>query len=165
MLKGDEGYGSGGDGGLNTLMSFSMNDNNFGLTADTWSNMYQGIYRANQVIANVPGIQMDPNLRTRIVAEAKFLRGLFYFNLTLYFGRPVLVLEPSTTALQPPNATPVQRLLQIYLQRMEVLIWGEPQKGRPLQCLEKRICNKKNISRPWMLLHGWLQGRVQAYII
>jgi tetratricopeptide (TPR) repeat protein len=113
MLKGDEGYGSGGDGGLNTLMSFSMNDNNFGLTADTWSNMYQGIYRANQVIANVPGIQMDPNLRTRIVAEAKFLRGLFYFNLTLYFGRPVLVLEPSTTSLQPPNATPEQAWAQV----------------------------------------------------
>ena len=36
MLKSDEGFGAGGDGGLNTLMSFSMNDNNFGLTADTW---------------------------------------------------------------------------------------------------------------------------------
>src|ERR671912_2128495 len=87
MLKGDEGFGSGGDGGLNTLMSLSMNDANFGLTADTWSNMYQGIYRANQVIAFVPGITMDETLKKRIVAEAKFLRGLFYFNLTLYFGR------------------------------------------------------------------------------
>ncbi|HZH95753.1 MAG TPA: RagB/SusD family nutrient uptake outer membrane protein [Flavisolibacter sp.] len=106
MLKGDEGFGSGGDGGLNTLMSFSMNDANFGLTADTWSNLYQGIYRANQVIANVPGIQMDATLQKRVVAEAKFLRGLFYFNLTLYFGRPPLVLEPSQPTLQPRNATP-----------------------------------------------------------
>jgi tetratricopeptide (TPR) repeat protein len=112
MLKSDEGYGSGGDGGLNTLMSFSMNDNNFGLTADTWSNMYQGIYRANQVIAYVPNIAMDETLKKRIVAEAKFLRGLFYFNLTLYFGRPVLVLEPSQPTLQPANATPEQAWAQ-----------------------------------------------------
>ncbi len=83
MLKGDEGFGSGGDGGLNTLMSFSMNDNNFGLTRDTWTNMYEGNYRANQVIANVPSISMDATLQKRIIAEAKFLRGLFYFNLTL----------------------------------------------------------------------------------
>jgi hypothetical protein len=113
MLKGDEGFGSGGDGGLNTLMSFSMNDNNFGLTADTWRNMYQGIYRANQVIAFVPGIQMDATLQKRIVAEAKFLRGLFYFNLTLYFGRPPLILEPSQPTLQPANATTEQAWAQV----------------------------------------------------
>jgi starch-binding outer membrane protein, SusD/RagB family len=113
MLRSDEGYGSGGDGGLNTLMSFSMDDNNFGLTADFWSNMYEGINRANQVITNVPGIQMDPTLQTRIIGEAKFLRGLFYFNLTLYFGRPPLVLEPSKIGLQPPNATPEQAWAQV----------------------------------------------------
>lgn len=113
MLKGDEGYGSGGDGGLNTLMSFSMNDNNFGLTRDTWINMYQGIYRANQVIAFVPGIQMDAALQKRVVAEAKFLRGLFYFNLTLYFGRPALILEPSQPGMQPANATTEQAWAQV----------------------------------------------------
>jgi starch-binding outer membrane protein, SusD/RagB family len=105
MLKSDEGYGSGGDGGLNTLMSFSMNDTNFGLTADTWKNMYEGIYRANQVIAYVPGISMDETLKKRVIAEAKFLRGLFYFNLTLYFGRPVIILEPSQPNMRPGNAT------------------------------------------------------------
>ena len=113
MLKSDEGFGAGGDGGLNTLMSFSMNDNNFGLTADTWSNMYEGIYRANQVIANVPSIAMDETLRNRLVGEATFLRGLFYFNLTLYFGRPPLVLEPSQPSVQPANATPEQAWAQV----------------------------------------------------
>lgn len=112
MLKGDEGYGSGGDGGLNTLMSFSMNDNNFGLTRDTWGNMYEGIYRANQVIAYVPEIAMEPTLQKRVVAEAKFLRGLFYFNLTLYFGRPPLILEPSQPSLRPANATPEEAWAQ-----------------------------------------------------
>lgn len=113
MLKGDEGYGSGGDGGLNTLMSFSMNDNNFGLTADTWSNMYVGIYRANQVIAYVPNINMDETLKKRLIGEAKFLRGFFYFHLTLYFGRPPLILEPSQPTMQPRNATTEEAYAQV----------------------------------------------------
>lgn len=113
MLKGDEGYGSGGDGGLNTLMSFSMNDANFGLTADTWSNLYTGIYRANQVIAYVPAISMDETLKKRTVGEAKFLRGLFYYYLTLYFGRPPLVLEPSQPSMQPGNATTEEAYAQV----------------------------------------------------
>jgi len=94
-------------------MSFSMNDNNFGLTADTWSNMYEGIYRANQVIAYVPGIPMDATLQKRVIAEAKFLRGIFYFNLTLYFGRPPLVLEPSQSTMRPANATTEQAWAQV----------------------------------------------------
>jgi tetratricopeptide (TPR) repeat protein len=113
MLKGDEGYGSGGDGGLNTLMSFSMNDTNFGLTADTWTNMYVGIYRANQVIAYVPAIQMDETLKKRVVAEAKFLRAFFYYHLTLYFGRPALILEPSQPTMNPGNATTEQAYAQV----------------------------------------------------
>ncbi len=113
MLKSDEGYGSGGDGGLNTLMSFTMNDANFGLTADTWDNLYVGVYRANQVIANVPNIDMDADLKKRLIGEAKFLRGLFYFHLTLYFGRPPLVLEPSQPTLQPRNATTEEAWAQV----------------------------------------------------
>jgi hypothetical protein len=113
MLKSDEGFGSGGDGGLNSLMSFSMTDANFGLTADTWDNLYVGVYRANQVIANVPSIQMDETLKKRLIGEAKFLRGLFYFHLTLYFGRPALILEPSQPNIQPANATTEQAWAQV----------------------------------------------------
>ena len=112
-LRGDEGYGSGGDGGLNTLMSFSMDDPNFWMTADMWDNLYVGIYRANQVIAFVPNIQMDADLKRRLVGEAKFLRGLFYYYLTLYYGRPALVLEPSQPTMQPRNATSEEAWAQV----------------------------------------------------
>jgi hypothetical protein len=52
---------------------------------------YQGIHRANLVIQNVPGIAMDTTLRNRLVAEAKFLRGYFYFMLVKTFGKVPLV--------------------------------------------------------------------------
>jgi hypothetical protein len=113
MLRSDEGYGSGGDIGLNILTSFTMNDTNFWMTAETWTNLFVGVYRANQVIAFVPEIPMDENLKRRVIGEAKFLRGLFYYFLTLYYGRPPLVLEPSQPSLRPSNATPEEAWAQV----------------------------------------------------
>lgn len=113
ILKSDEGFGSGGDGNLNNVMRFNQPDYNNGLTADTWHNLFVGVFRANQVIANVPGITMDENLKKRVIAEAKFLRGLFYFNLTLYFGRPPLMLKPSTPNDFPANATIAEAYAQV----------------------------------------------------
>jgi hypothetical protein len=112
MLRSDEGYGAGGDVALNNIMSFVQTNYNDGITAGTWQNLYVGIFRANQVIAYVPGIDMDETLKRRIIAEAKFLRGLFYFNLTLYFGRPALMLEPSQPTDRPSNASNEQAWAQ-----------------------------------------------------
>lgn len=113
ILKSDEGFGSGGDGNLNNLMRFNQTDYNNGLTADTWHNLFVGVFRANQVIANVPAINMDENLKKRIIAEAKFLRALFYFNLTIYYGRPPLMLKPSQPNDFPPNATTTEAYAQV----------------------------------------------------
>jgi hypothetical protein len=71
-----------------------------------WSEFYQGVYRANLVINNVPAIDMDATLRGRLVAEAKFLRAWFYFQLVKTFGAVPLI----TTLLTPdeycqPKAT------------------------------------------------------------
>jgi hypothetical protein len=122
ILKSDEGYGSGGDGGLNNLMRFNQTNYNDGLTALTWSTLYVGVFRANQVITNVPNITMDETNKRRIIAEAKFLRALFYFNLTLYFGRPPLMLEPSQPKDVPANATTEQAYAQVEKDLSEALI-------------------------------------------
>lgn len=107
ILRSDEGFGSGGDIGLNNLMSFVQTDYNTALTAETWQNLYVGVYRANQAIANIPNIQMDAALQKRLIAESKFLRGLFYFDLTLFWGRPPILLEPSN---QPTGLQMLQML-------------------------------------------------------
>lgn len=113
MLRSDEGYGSGGDITLNNVMSFNQTNYNEGLTAGTWQNLFIGVFRANQVIAYVPSIEMDEVLRNRIIGEAKFLRALFYFNLTLYFGRPPIILEPSEPTDRPSNATNAEAWAQV----------------------------------------------------
>lgn len=72
--------------------SFFNDINNFSYTPtafvinDYWKGQWRGVNLANQVITNVPPIQMDENLKTRLVAEARFLRAHHYFNLLRTFG-------------------------------------------------------------------------------
>ena len=59
-----------------------------------WKELYLGIREANNVIANVPEIEMDEELKNRIIGEAKFLRALHYFNLVRCFGEVPLRTTP-----------------------------------------------------------------------
>ena len=63
-----------------------------------WNTLYVGVKRANVVIQFVPDIQMDDALRTRYVAEAKFIRGLLYFDFVRAWGGVPLV-----TTVNPPQ--------------------------------------------------------------
>lgn len=64
---------------------------------------YQGVYRANQVLANVPGIEFeDEALKNRIIGQAYFLRGLFFFHAVNMFKRVSL---PTELAVYYPQKT------------------------------------------------------------
>jgi len=66
-----------------------------------WDEMYVGIKRANVVIEKVPLISMDTALQNRYLAEAHFLRGLFYFDMVRAWGGVPLV----TTTTPPLKLT------------------------------------------------------------
>lgn len=51
-----------------------------------WATLYEGIKRANVVIEKVPSIEMETTLRNRYIAEARFLRALYYFDLVRAWG-------------------------------------------------------------------------------
>ncbi|WP_162054450.1 RagB/SusD family nutrient uptake outer membrane protein [Pontibacter pamirensis] len=89
----------------NNMDKFLITDYNFGETNWIYGDNYIGIFRANQVLANVPDIEMDPDLKARIIGEAKFLRGFFYYNLASLYGNVPIILEPSTPTILPANAT------------------------------------------------------------
>ncbi len=70
---------------------------------ETWTMHYKAITLANIAIARIPAIQMDVTLRTRLVNEAYFLRGLLYFDMVRMFGSIPLVLQ-ELEPLTPPSA-------------------------------------------------------------
>ena len=69
-----------------------------------WQQLYYGINRANIAIDNVPTIQMDTTLRSRLVRESKFIRALLYFDLVRLYGDVPLILHN-------PNSTNIDNLL------------------------------------------------------
>jgi len=77
-----------------------------------WKELYIGIREANNVIANVPNIDMDKDLRNRIIGEAKFLRALNYFNLVRCFGEVPLRTEPMKAG--EDQGLPVSSIVKIY---------------------------------------------------
>lgn len=51
-----------------------------------WTGQYQNINLCNQVLDNIPAITMDESLKSRYLAEAKFIRAYSYFRLVRAFG-------------------------------------------------------------------------------
>jgi starch-binding outer membrane protein, SusD/RagB family len=79
-----------------------------GILRETWTNFYQGIAYANNVIDRVPAINMDENLRARLVGEAQFLRAFYYYHLVRLFGDLPLVTKAlqSLAELEYPKRSP-----------------------------------------------------------
>ncbi|PSR57392.1 RagB/SusD family nutrient uptake outer membrane protein [Adhaeribacter arboris] len=89
----------------NNMDKFLITNYNFGETNWIYGDNYIGIFRANQVLDNVPNIQMDEALKSRLMGEAKFFRGFFYYNLASLYGNVPLILATSKPTDLPANAT------------------------------------------------------------
>ena len=70
-------------GGVN-LYAFTAD--NIEVVLPMWKDHYVGINRASLAISNIPNIDMDITERNSLVAEAKFIKSLLYFNLIRYYG-------------------------------------------------------------------------------
>ena len=68
---------------------------------EAWKANYNGIYKANVLLDQLSEkgatIISNADLRTRLEAEARFLRAFFYFDLVRWFGK-VPIVEHSLTA-------------------------------------------------------------------
>jgi starch-binding outer membrane protein, SusD/RagB family len=100
-------------GDLANFNAFQLNDYNFEVNRHLWIHNYELVGRANQVIARVPGIDMDVTDRDRVVGQAKFLRALGYYNLVTLFENVPLLTEPAAPDLRPAAAEPSATFAQI----------------------------------------------------
>lgn len=79
------------------MMSQGNYDNNGGffrtgatasnaILSEAWVKFYRGIYRANDAITGLENAPIKDNVKGRMIAEAKFLRALYYLNLNALYG-------------------------------------------------------------------------------
>ncbi len=78
---------------------------------EPWGEGYKMVAAANQVLANVPNVEMDAARKDQILGEAYFLRSFIYFYLVNQWGNIPLVVDEVTGGVEEifmPNSTPDQ---------------------------------------------------------
>lgn len=82
--------GAAGDIARGVHTATTLGINNF-----MWRGCYRGIGRCNTLLSNIERIDMDSQLKSRIIGEAKFLRAFYYYRLNILFnGVPLIIDEP-----------------------------------------------------------------------
>lgn len=92
-LKGNSLQGDQRDFGK--FANFEINSNNTWVETQ-WRFCYQGIFRCNVAIENLTNAPIDQSKINLYIAEAKFLRAIFYFDLINSFGGVPIILTPLT---------------------------------------------------------------------
>lgn len=83
-------------GSMYNVGRFNSNPTDNAIYGWAFETYYQGIFRCNQVLENVPKITMkDAALKSRILGQAYFLRGLFFFHAVNMFKNVPLPLATS----------------------------------------------------------------------
>lgn len=98
----------------------------------TWLNGYEAINTVNNVLANLDKAT-DADTKTRLEGEARFIRGILYFELVRFYALPwgatannaqpglPLVLTPSTNVDQASTQTARSTVAQTYAQAIDDL--------------------------------------------
>ena len=77
---------------INKFQETSANE----LIRGAWANYYNGIFRANTVTDNIENASIDGTLKKQYEAEARFIRGLTYFNIVRLWGDAPIILNVVT---------------------------------------------------------------------
>ncbi|MCJ8163283.1 RagB/SusD family nutrient uptake outer membrane protein [Pontibacter sp. E15-1] len=102
---------------LNTL---TFNDNT-GVVKQKWDSAYEGVYRANQVLEHL-GVIQDVEQRQTVEAQARFLRGFFYYILYQGYNGGSVILHTSTPKVKEDfskSPAPKEDVFQLILEDFE----------------------------------------------
>lgn len=88
-----------------------------------WLKNYTGIYRANLLMEKIDEIDASDEFKARIVAECKFLRAYFYFELVRFFENIPLLTNTlaGPSEYSQPQAAPSDVYDQIALDLVEAM--------------------------------------------
>jgi hypothetical protein len=108
---------------FNGIKTGALTANDIYSVSNIWRVLYKGVFRANQVIAYVPEIaDLDDVTKNRLLAQAKFLRAYFYYNLIVGWDDVPLILAPQTLE---ETSVPKSLALDVYNQIVTDLVEAE----------------------------------------
>lgn len=133
-----------------------VTDYNYGgFLGGMWTDPWQGVFRANQVIDRVPAMNLDAATTDMMVAQAKFIRAMMFFQETLLFGDIPVILKEVDASTQPPftpQADVYAQIIQDATDAAAVLpwVWDGSDKGRATKGGALALAAEAN-----MMLNNW----------
>ncbi len=91
-----------------------------------WRNAYIFINSCNGVIDNAPNVNITPAARAQMIAEAKYLRASYYFNLAQSFGGVTLLKNFQTEGTTSAARAPLADVYALMIQDLKDAIPGLP---------------------------------------
>ena len=87
-LATDEAFTLQSSSGINFVLGNITADN---IGASLWGQMYGIIRKCNNIFANIGGLRMDLEDRTRVLSYTRFIRAYAYCHLLMQYGPPILL--------------------------------------------------------------------------
>jgi hypothetical protein len=124
-------------------------DNSYDFILNLWDGAYKVIGAANVAISVLEGMAIDEGVKAAYIGEAKFLRGLAYYDLGFNFGDVILNIgEGSGNLPLSPQADVIAQAISDFTDAAAVLgdatTPGRASKGAALGLRAKTHLNAKN---------------------
>ncbi|MEM1135495.1 MAG: RagB/SusD family nutrient uptake outer membrane protein [Bacteroidota bacterium] len=122
---------------------------------DLWRDFYQAINQTNAVIGRAEGIDLPQETITLRLAEARFLRALYYFTLVKHYGDIHFTLEETVGAELEANKTDRQTIYaEGIIPDLEFGIANLPNEqtdyGRPTKAAAQFLLGKVYLTRAYL---------------
>lgn len=122
-LATDEGFCRASTG---VIPYFYNNDTSDSYILNSWTNLYQGIERANLLLKNIDKANASTEVKDAIRGQALFLKAYYYFILVSHWGEVPLKLEPagslSETSFKKSTAKDIYERIIADMTTAEVLV-------------------------------------------
>ena len=124
-------------------------DNNYDFIVNLWDGAYKVIGAANLAISVLEGMSIDEGVKAAYLGEAKFLRGLAYYDLAFNFGDVILNIGESSGNLPlSPQSAVIDQVISDFTAAAASLggatTPGRASKGAALGMRAKAHLNAKN---------------------
>ncbi|TLX78181.1 RagB/SusD family nutrient uptake outer membrane protein [Labilibacter sediminis] len=134
--------------------------------ADTWRNLYTIVHNANNMITYMDPANFEEEEYNRYLAEARFLRGFAYLNLTLWWNEVPLREMPTTD--QTSNHVGLSTLGDVYnfiIEDLEFASHNLPHvtDGSYIAGRAHRMAAHGLLARLYMKMGGYPYNNVESY--
>lgn len=121
-----------------------------------WRGLFKGIARANDALNTLKLVEgINENTKTRIIAEARFLRGFFHFEARKMWRKPPYISDEvfdinDVESTKVPNDVEIWPFIEADLQAaMEKLPDNQTQVGRPTKWAAMALLAKAKMYQGW----------------